>query len=136
LFLQRSRPSLPQSSSSAGNVPSNGHASGWANLLDLLTLALIAGYVRVTTLAPPAEADFYAMWGAKAKQFFVTGGIDWRFLTDPLNVPSHVDYPMLLPLLYDVQALLLGRWPDERWLGLVHIAASGAALLVIRGLPR
>jgi hypothetical protein len=106
---------------------------GWANLIDLLTLALIAGYVRVTTLAPPAEADFYAMWGAKAKQFFVTGGIDWRFLTDPLNVPSHVDYPMLLPLLYDVQALLLGRWPDERWLGLVHIAASLAALMVIRG---
>jgi len=106
---------------------------GWANLIDLLTLALIAGYVRVTTLAPPAEADFYAIWGAKAKQFFMTGGIDWRFLADPLNFPSHVDYPILQPLLYDVQALLLGRWPDERWLGLVHIAASGAALLVIRG---
>jgi hypothetical protein len=105
---------------------------GWPNLIDILTLALIAGYVRVTTLSPPAEADFYAMWGTKAKQFFVTGGIDWRFLTDPLNVPSHVDYPLLLPLLYDVQALLLGRWPDERWLGLVHIAASLAALLVIR----
>jgi hypothetical protein len=106
---------------------------GWANLIDLVTIALIAGYVRVTTLAPPAEPDFYAIWGAKAKQFFVTGGIDWRFLTDPLNFPSHVDYPVLLPLLYDVQTLLLGRWPDERWLGLVHIAASVAALLVIRG---
>ena len=106
---------------------------GWANLIDLLTLALIAGYVRVTTLAPPAEADFYAIWGAKAKQFFMTGGIDWRYLTDPLNFPSHVDYPILQPLLYDAQALFLGRWPDERWLGLVHIAASGAALLVIRG---
>jgi hypothetical protein len=106
---------------------------GWANLIDLLTLALIAGYVRVTTLAPPAEADFYAIWGVKAKQFFMTGGIDWRYLIDPLNVPSHVDYPILQPLLYDVQALLLGRWPDERWLGLVHIAASLAALLVIRG---
>ncbi len=106
---------------------------GWANLVDLLTIALIAGYMRVTTLAPPAEPDFYAIWGAKAKQFFVTGGIDWRFLTDPLNFPSHVDYPLLLPLLYDVQALLLGRWPNERWLGLIHIAASVAALLVIRG---
>jgi hypothetical protein len=106
---------------------------GWPNLIDLLTFALIAGYVRVTTLAPPAEADFYAIWGVKAKQFFLTGGIDWRFLTDPLNIPSHVDYPLLQPLLYDVQALLLGRWPEERWLGLVHIAASGAALLVMRG---
>lgn len=113
--------------------PFEGPRLGWPNLIDLLTLALIAGYVRVTTLAPPAEADFYAIWGAKAKQFFATGGIDWRFLTDPLNFPSHVDYPVLLPLLYDVQALLLGRWPAERWLGLVHISASVAALMVIRG---
>lgn len=107
---------------------------GWANLLDLLTLMLIAGYVRVTTLAPPAEADFYAMWGAKAKQFFMTGGIDWRFLQDPLNLPSHVDYPLLLPLLYDVQALLAGGWPDERWFSLVHIATGVSALMVIRAL--
>jgi len=88
----------------------------------------------VTTLAPPAEADFYAMWGAKAKQFFMTGGIDWRFLQDPLNLPSHVDYPLLLPLLYDVQALLAGGWPDERWLSLMHIGTSVSALLVIRAL--
>lgn len=107
---------------------------GWANPIDVLTLILIAGYVRVTTLAPPAEADFYAMWGAKAKQFFMTGGIDWRFLQDPLNLPSHVDYPILLPLLYDVQALLAGGWPDERWLSLTHIATSVSALLVIRAL--
>lgn len=107
---------------------------GAANLIDVLTLALIAGYVRLTTLAPPAEADFYAMWGTKAKQFFLTGGIDWRFLQDRLNLPSHVDYPILLPLLYDVQALMLGEWPDERWFALVHIATSVAALFVIRAL--
>lgn len=107
---------------------------GWANLVDLITLILIAGYVRVTLLAPPAEPDFYSIWGVKAKQFFVTGGIDWRFLQDPLNFPLHVDYPVLLPLLYDVQALLIGGWPNERWFGLIHVAASLAALLVIRGL--
>lgn len=106
---------------------------GWANLFDLATLALIAGCVRMMTLAPPAEADFYAIWGVKAKQFFMTGGIDWRYLRDPLNIPSHVDYPILLPLLYDVQALFIGGWPDERWLAIIHIAASTAALMVIRG---
>ena len=107
---------------------------GWPNLIDVATAILVAGYVRVTTLAPPAEADFYAMWGAKAKQFFMTGGIDWRFLQDALNLPSHVDYPMLLPLLYDVQALLAGGWPNERWLAVIHIATSVSALLVLRAL--
>ena len=106
----------------------------WPNLIDVLTLMLIAGYVRMTTLAPPAEADFYAIWGAKAKQFFMTGGIDWQFLQAPLNLPLHVDYPILLPLLYDVQALLVGHWPNERWFSLVHIAAAVSALMVIRSL--
>jgi hypothetical protein len=106
----------------------------WATLIDVVTAVLIAGYARVATLAPPAESDFYGIWGVKAKQFFMTGGIDWRFLENPLNVPAHVDYPILLPLLYDVQALLAGAWPEERWLGLIHIASGVAALLVIRGL--
>jgi hypothetical protein len=114
--------------------PFEGADLGWANLIDLFTLTLIAGYARVTLLAPPAEPDFYAIWGVKAKQFFVNGGIDWRFLQDPLNFPLHVDYPVLVPLLYDVQTLLIGGWPNERWFGLIHIAASLAALLVIRGL--
>lgn len=103
-----------------------------ANAIDVITLILIAGYVRVTTLAAPAEADFYAIWGVKAKQFFRTGGIDWKFMLDPLNVPLHMDYPLLLPLLYDVQALLAGAWPDERWFSLIHIFAALAAWLVIR----
>jgi hypothetical protein len=106
---------------------------GWANLFDVATLVLIAGCARRMMLAPPAEADFYAIWGVKAKQFFLTGGIDWRYLQDPLNIPSHVDYPILLPLLYDVQALFIGGWPDERWLAIIHLAASAAALMVIRG---
>lgn len=105
-----------------------------ANAIDAFTLLLIAGYVRVATLAAPAEADFYGIWGVKAKQFFRMRGIAWRFVLDPINVPSHMDYPILQPLLYDVQALLNGAWPDERWLSLMHIGASIAALLIVRSL--
>ncbi len=104
---------------------------GLANVVDGLTVIVVAGYARYATIAPPPENDFIAIWGLKAKEFWFARGIDWRFLENPFNALAHVDYPLLVPLLFDVHALVAGTWTD-RWLGVVNIGFGVATLLVIR----
>src|SRR5262249_51786595 len=99
--------------------------------LDLATLALIAGYARFATIAPPTEIDYICIWGLKAEKFFVAHGIDWNFLAQPFNAFAHPDYPLLVPLAYDFQALVAGAWVD-RWAGALNIGCGIAALLIIR----
>jgi len=98
---------------------------------DSLSAVLVAGYALFATRAPTVEYDFIGIWGVKAREFWVAGGIDWRFLENPFNEFAHVDYPILLPLIFDVQTLIRGAW-DDRWLGLLFVAYGAAALLVAR----
>lgn len=106
-----------------------------ANAIDALTAVLIGGYARYATLAPPVEIDFIIIWGLKAQKFWIARGIDWTFLESAYNVATHVDYPILLPLVFDVHALLGGAWPD-RWIGVVSVAYGIAGALVFRGFLR
>jgi hypothetical protein len=106
---------------------------GWPLIVDLCTLLLIVGFIRYATLAPSTENDYLLIWGVKAREFWLAQAIDWRFLETPLNANAHLDYPILLPLVFDVQALVTGSWP-ENWLGLVTASYGVAALLVVRGM--
>lgn len=105
----------------------------WWNLIDLFTIALIAGYTRLALAAPPIENDYLLIWGVKGKEFFLARGIDWSWLEAPINITAHTDYPLLVPLVFDAHALIAGTWPD-RWLGIVNVCFGIATLLVVRGL--
>jgi len=98
--------------------------------IDLMTGVLTAGFALFATVGS-IEYDFIAVWGVKAKEFWYAGGIDWRFLENPFNEFAHVDYPILLPLIFDVQTLIRGSW-DALWLGVLHVAFGVAALLAVR----
>ncbi len=110
-----------------------GHASlGAANLIDLVTVALAAGYARYATMGPSPENAFVEIWGLTAKEFAFAHAIDWQFLAQPFNRFSHVDYPILVPLLFDFHDLVAGNWPG-RWLGVVNAGFGIATLLLLRG---
>jgi hypothetical protein len=106
---------------------------GLANVIDVVTAALSGGHFLLATAAPPVESDYLLIWGVKARMFLAAAGIDWSYLEAPLNGPSHPDYPLHLPLLYDVYALVHGSWP-EAWTGFPTFAFGFAALLALRGL--
>ena len=99
--------------------------------IDVMTAVLAAGYALFATVGPIAEYDFISIWGVKAREFWIAGGIDWRFLENPFNEFAHVDYPILLPLIFDVQTVIRGSW-DARWLGALHVAFGVAAVLAVR----
>jgi hypothetical protein len=103
------------------------------HVVDLFALLMPLAFAFYATIAPLWEWDFWAIWGLKARVFFESGGIDWRFLTSPWNTFAHPDYPLLLPFAYDFVALLGGGWSD-RWLGILFVAWAVAFLLVAREL--
>jgi hypothetical protein len=102
-------------------------------VIDLVTAILIALYAIYATLGPLWEWDFWAIFGVKARAFFDSGGIDWRVLTSPFNLYNNPDYPLALPLLFDVHAVVNGAW-DDRWIGLLYPAFTIALVLVTRPL--
>ena len=124
IFVSRRRAAAPQSATA-----SRFH---W---LDLFTVVTLCGYAFYATLAPLWEWDFWAIWGLKARVFFESGGIDWRFLESRWNTFAHPDYPVLLPLNFSFVALLNGGWSD-RWLGLMIVAFAVALLLIVRDIAR
>jgi hypothetical protein len=73
--------------------------------------------------------DYFFIWGFKARLFFVENGIPWSFLRTLPNDFSHPDYPLLVPLLFDVPSVLTSRF-DPRFFALID-TILGAALLVI-----
>src|SRR5207237_6668506 len=91
--------------------------------LDLVTLVLIAGYARFATMAPTPEYDFIGIWGVKAKEFLLARGIGWSWLAKPFIQIAHVDYPLLVPLNFDMLMLVSGGWPT-RCLGIFEVACD------------
>ncbi len=106
---------------------------GVANLVDVFTAALVGGHFLLATAAPPIESDYLLLWGVKARMFLARGGIDWSYLEAPLNITSHPDYPLHVPLLYDVYAIVHGSWP-EMWIGFATFLFGLAGLLSLRSL--
>lgn len=98
---------------------------------DAATAISVAGYALLATVARPWEWDYWAIWGLKAKEHFLARGLSFEFLANPDNVFSHPDYPPLVSLVYDVAAIVGGRW-DDRWVGAFSVAFAVALLLVLR----
>jgi hypothetical protein len=107
-----------------------GQAPNGVGMIVLLVGAIeLVGYGLLATVAPLWEFDFLSDWGLKAKVFLLAKGIDWNFLAASTYRNVHPDYPLLLPMSFDVVALLGGGW-DGRWVGLLYPAFATAALLV------
>lgn len=102
-------------------------------LLYAVTILLVAGYARFATAAPLWEFDFIGDWGLKARAFFTAGGIDWPFLEHPFHYDIHPDYPPLLPLGFDLFAVVRGAW-DDTTLGLLSVAFAIGLLLLLHRL--
>jgi hypothetical protein len=97
------------------------------HVVDALTLIALAGYFVYCMVVPPGAWDYWAIWGMKAKTFFESGGVDWQLLQRRWT--PHPDYPLLVPVVYALNAVLEGDWND-RWLGAI-CAMWGVALVVI-----
>lgn len=83
---------------------------GWGDLAAFAVLAVYTGLAWTRWIATP---DFVYHWGVKGLRYHLAGGIDWAFLTDPLHLAEHPDYPNLLPDLYAAVATLSVGF-DER----------------------
>jgi hypothetical protein len=101
----------------------------------VLTIVLVAGYATFATMAPLWEFDFIGDWGLKARAFFTARGIDWNFLEHPFHHDIHPDYPPLLPLAFDLLAVMRGAWNDQAS-GLISVAFAIALLLVVHRVAR
>jgi len=99
------------------------------NLAIGLTLAAYAAYA---TFEPMNEWDYLAIWGQKARVFFVNRGVDFQYLLDPeRSVPAR-DYPPLAPIMLGLPSLMRGRWNDVG-AGLIYVGFAGALILIVRG---
>lgn len=99
--------------------------------VDVLTFVVVIGYALYATLAAPWEWDFWSIWGLKGRVFWSARSIDWTFLLDREHLFAHADYPLLLPLTFDLVALIGGQWND-RWLGILYVGFAAATLLILR----
>jgi hypothetical protein len=71
----------------------------WASLLLMVVIASQVAYVfSYATLLPVNGWDAWAIWFLKARAFFIDGGVNPSFLTDPAYGYGHPDYPLLVPL--------------------------------------
>jgi hypothetical protein len=105
----------------------------FAILFDLLALVILGGYALFATMAPLWEFDYIGDFGLKGRWFFEARAIDWNFLSSPVRLNIHPDYPPLVPLAFDFLALARGQWNDAAH-GLLNVAWALALLLVIRRL--
>lgn len=101
--------------------------ASWGAAFLVATFAAL--HALFATRAPLSEWDFLAIWGLKARTFLAAGTIDWEFLGRFDNLFANPDYPPLLPLLFDANALVSGGW-DGRWIGLFYTAFGLAAFAV------
>jgi hypothetical protein len=96
----------------------------------LLILIPLLGYALFATAGPLWEFDYLSDWGLKARVFWVARGIDWQFLEQATYRATHPDYPLLLPLSFDVLAIVRGAWNDQA-LGLLNVAFAAALLMIV-----
>jgi hypothetical protein len=104
-----------------------------AIVFDTASAVTLFGYATLSTVAPLWEFDFIGDWGLKGRLYFEAKGFTWSFLDQATAQVLHPDYPALLPLTFDVLALIRGEWND-RALGLVSVALAVGLLLIVRAL--
>jgi hypothetical protein len=78
--------------------------------------------------------DYFFIWGYKARLFYVERGVVLRFLATWPDDFGHMDYPLLVPLQFDVVAVLGGRFeprmfgPFQTLLGIALLAIAHQCL--------
>lgn len=102
-------------------------------IFDGITAFGLVGYALLCTIAPLWEFDYIGDWGLKGRLFWEAHGIDWSFLQNAFHRAIHPDYPLMLPLSFDVLAVVRGDWND-RAVGLLNVVFALALLLVVRRL--
>ncbi|MBV9494236.1 MAG: hypothetical protein JOZ54_08315 [Acidobacteria bacterium] len=108
-----------------------------AIVLVLLVVGAIelTGYILLATVAPLWEFDFLSDWGLKGRVFALAHGIDWTFLQHATYRATHADYPPMIPLAFDLVAIVNGAW-DDRAIGLLYPAFAVAGALIAYGAAR
>jgi hypothetical protein len=102
-------------------------------LLDGVTLTLVAAHLLFSSLERPYEWDYFGIWGFKGSLFYASRSIPWPTLSDPAFRWIQQGHPLFTPILYDVVAIVAGRWNDAR-LGLLATAFGASLILIVRGL--
>jgi hypothetical protein len=101
---------------------------GWGEALALASLAVFTACALSGWIATP---DFIYHWGIKGHRFYLSGGVDYRYLGASWNWVIHPDYPNLLPGLFAVTALAAGRF-DEPAMMLWSAVAFALLLAAVR----
>ncbi len=99
----------------------------WGGWVAGLSLAGFAAAIPARWITLP---DFVYHWGLKGKRYHIAGGVDFAFLSDPLHLTEHPDYPNLLPSLFAATAHVRGFF-DE--LSMLSWSLLFAAVLLIFG---
>ena len=130
------RPAPGRAAAPAGAAPAS-TPWRWGGWVAGLSLAGFAAAVPARWVTLP---DFVYHWGLKGKRYHLAGGVDFAFLSDPLRLTEHPDYPNLLPSLFAATAHLRGFFDEVSMLAWSVLFT--AALLVLgraalaRGAPR
>jgi hypothetical protein len=86
--------------------------SGAVLVVASLVIALAFAHLAFATLAARAtSADYLLFWGVKGVRFANARGIDVSFLTLPLAIHAHTNYPPLVPIQYAWGAIGAGSFP-------------------------
>ena len=78
-----------------------------------------------------SRRDFFFIWGYKARLFFTEHGIPWNFLRSLPNDFTHPDYPLFVPLLFDIQPVLTGNWQPATSIVALDTALAVALLGIV-----
>lgn len=128
-FLSRRRPGATVVSLDADEPSRVRTLTIVVNLAVVFTLAAYAAYA---IFEPMNEWDYLAIWGQKARVFFLSRGVDFQYLLDPeRSVPAR-DYPPLAPILLALPSLVRGGW-DDVGAGMIYVAFAAALILIVRG---
>ncbi len=101
--------------------------------LDAVTIILVLAHLLYSSLLRPYEWDYFGIWGFRGHLFFSTRSISWPPFRTPDFDWSKPGHPLLTPILYDVVAVVAGRWNDARF-GLLATAFGAALIVIVRGL--
>jgi hypothetical protein len=120
----------PQTSGATDETPGEAH-TGWMGWLARAVIAAELGLVLLEVAANPSLSDWdaWAIWGVKAKAFFVDAGVGGYLSRADLYEFSWPARPCLSSLFQAFLYTCLGR-VDEVGARLVHVALTGALLLI------
>ncbi|HEX8221054.1 MAG TPA: hypothetical protein VF914_17820 [Chloroflexia bacterium] len=112
------------------------YLAGVVQCLVLALLALQAVLVAIPALGRPLDVwDSWVNWGVKSRAIFLEGHISPAVYADPSRAVTHLDYPLLVPLLQSWFYGWVGA-PDDRIAGvasvLFYLALLGICYAAVR----